>query len=141
MSELRKLIGDDYVEYLSIISEFRPTFFTNDQFLETLQYANAYSEIWVMLIDNAMVATGTIMYERKYIFDNSCLAHIEDVCVREKCRNKGYGKEIVNHLMNRAKERGCYKVTLDCNTSNIPFYEKCGLEQRGVQMSQLTSNY
>ncbi len=141
MSELRKLIGDDYVEYLSIINEFRPTFFTKDQFLETLQYANAYSEIWVMLIDNEMVATGTIMYERKYIYNNSCLAHIEDVCVREKCRKKGYGKEIVSHLMNRAKERGCYKVTLDCNTSNIPFYEKCGLEQRGVQMSQLTSNY
>lgn len=141
MTYIRQLNEDDYAEYLYVINEFRPTCFTYEQFLETLKYVSAYSEIWVLLIDNLMVATGTIIYERKYIFDNSCLAHIEDVCVLEKCRKKGYGKEIVRHLMNQAKEKGCYKVTLDCNLSNMSFYEACGLEQRGVQMSQLTSNY
>lgn len=141
MSELRKLTDNDYDEYLSVINEFRPTFFTKDQFVETLKYVSTYSEIWVMSVDGAMVATGTIIYERKYIFNNDCLAHIEDVCVVEKCRKKGYGKDIVTKLMTRAKEHGCYKVTLDCNISNSPFYEKCGLEQRGVQMSQLTNNY
>jgi glucosamine-phosphate N-acetyltransferase len=141
MFELRKLTENDYDEYLSVINEFRTTFFTKDQFIETLKYVNAYSEIWVMMADGAMVATGTIIYERKYIFNNAYLAHIEDVCVVEKCRKKGYGKDIVTKLMNRAKEHGCYKVTLDCNISNAPFYEKCRLEQRGVQMSQLTDNY
>ncbi len=141
MSELRKLTDNDYDEYLCVINEFRTTFFTKEQFVETLKYASAYSEIWVMTIDGTMVATGTIIYERKYIFNNACVAHVEDVCVVEKYRKNGYGKDIVMNLMIRAKEYGCYKITLNCNGLNVPFYEKCGLEQRGVQMSQLTRNY
>ena len=29
---------------------------------------------------------------------------------------------------------GCYKVILDCAEANVPFYEKCGLTRKEVQM-------
>ena len=32
------------------------------------------------------------------------------------------------------QEAGCYKVILDCSEANVPFYEKCGLERKEVQM-------
>ena len=65
------------------------------------------------------------------------LGHIEDVCVDKEFRNRGYGKNIVNFLINRAKDKGCYKITLDCSISNKEFYKKCGLEERGLQMCKL----
>lgn len=33
-----------------------------------------------------------------------------------------------------AQELGCYKVILDCSEDNVPFYEKCGLTRKEVQM-------
>ena len=37
-------------------------------------------------------------------------------------------------LLAHAQNKGCYKVILNCSESNIPFYQKCGLEQNEVQM-------
>jgi glucosamine-phosphate N-acetyltransferase len=34
-----------------------------------------------------------------------------------------------------AKEIGCYKVILDCSPENEGFYQKCGYEKAGTEMS------
>ncbi len=138
---IRKIQVDDYDKYMVMINEFRETHFTKEQFIRTLQYIDPFSEIWVIESDNDIIATGTIIYEYKLIYNNGILGHIEDICVKEKYRNLGFGKIIVQHLMKLAKEKGCYKVTLVCNENNTFFYEKCGMEKRGLQMSQLTSHY
>lgn len=136
---IRKIDYNDYEKYIVMINEFRETNFTKEQFIQTLKYIDPFSEIWVIESDNEIIATGTIIYERKFIYNNGVLAHIEDICVKEKYRKSGYGKIIVRHLMELAKEKGCYKITLVCNENNTAFYKKCGMENRGFQMSQLTS--
>ena len=137
---IRQICETDYDKYIVMINEFRETSFTKTQFVDTLQYVCPFSEIWVIEYENDIIATGTIIYEKKFIYNNCTLGHIEDVCVKNKYRNFGLGKLIVKYIMNLAKERGCYKVTLDCSEENSHFYEICGMERRGVQMSQLTSN-
>jgi glucosamine-phosphate N-acetyltransferase len=137
---IRKVTESDYEKYIVMINEFRETGFTKEQFNETLNYMNAFSEIYVIDYGNDIIATGTIIYEKKFIYDNASLAHIEDICVKSTYRKFGLGKLIVKHLMQVAKDCGCYKVTLVCNEDNSHFYEKCGLEKRGFQMAQLTSN-
>jgi glucosamine-phosphate N-acetyltransferase len=138
---IRKVELTDYEQYIVMINEFRETVFSKEQFIETLNYMQPFSQIYVIEYENDIIATGTIIYEKKFIFNNSTLAHIEDICVKSAYRNYGIGKLIVNHLMHIAKDKGCYKVTLDCNEHNSHFYEKCGLEKRGFQMCQLTCNY
>jgi glucosamine-phosphate N-acetyltransferase len=138
---IRKITKTDYEQYKTMINEFRETTFTEEQFTDTLSYLNPHSEIWIIERDDDIISTGTIIYEKKFIHNNSLLGHIEDICVKQKYRKFGLGKIIVKYLMNLAKERGCYKVTLDCNEENSYFYDKCGLERRGIQMSQLCSNY
>ena len=138
---IRKLTPADYDKYLIMINEFRKTFYTYEQFIDTLNYINHFSEIWVIEKDNDIIAMGTILYEKKFIHDNCTLAHIEDICVKEKYRKSGIGKIIVTHLMQLSKKNKCYKVTLDCSESNSGFYTKCGMEKVGLQMSQLTSKY
>lgn len=38
-----------------------------------------------------------------------------------------------------AKEAGCYKAILDCGEERVPFYEKCGLARKEVQMVRICS--
>jgi glucosamine-phosphate N-acetyltransferase len=137
---IRKITESDYETYIVMINEFRETNFTKEQFTKTLSYLRPHSEIWIIEYENKIIATGTIIYEKKFIYNNSSLAHIEDICVKSERRKLGLGMVIVKHLMQLAKDNGCYKVTLDCNEENSHFYEKCGLEKRGFQMAQLTSN-
>jgi len=134
----RILKSDDYERYLSLINEFRPTTFTNDQFIETLKTIEKSSVIWVYEEGEQLLATGTIIYETKFIFNTCIYAHIEDVCVRASHRRQGLGKKLVSHLIDQA--RYCHKITLDCADENIKFYESCGLERRGNQMCQLLKN-
>lgn len=138
---IRKITESDYEQYKKMINEFRETYFTEEQFTETLFYLTPHTEIYVIEHENDIIATGTIIYEKKFIYNNSYLAHIEDICVKSAYRKFGFGKLIVKHLMNLAKEKGCYKVTLDCSEENSHFYDKCGLEKRGLQMAQLTCNF
>jgi glucosamine-phosphate N-acetyltransferase len=135
---IRKLNIYDYDQFLILIKQFRPTEFTKQQFLDRMNYIKNYSDIWVIEENKQLVATATIIYEQKFIHNLCILAHVEDVCVREDFRGKGFGKILMNHLEQQAKEKGCYKITLVCSQENSEFYEKCDLEVRGLQMSQLT---
>jgi hypothetical protein len=35
---------------------------------------------------------GTVLFEQKFIHDNSFLGHIEDICMKNEHQCKGYGK-------------------------------------------------
>jgi len=135
---IRLLNVNDYQKYLPLINEFRSTQFTKEQFVETLDLINRSSEIWIIEKDDDLIATGTIIYESKFIFNISKVAHIEDICVQSKYRGQGFGKLMVKHLVELSKNNKCYKVVLECSEDNSHFYEKCGFEKRGLQMSQLT---
>jgi hypothetical protein len=68
---IRKLRESDYDSYLVIINEFRETFFTKKQFEDTLTYMMPYSEIWIIEYKHEIVATGSVVYEKKFIHNNS----------------------------------------------------------------------
>jgi len=134
---IRKVTYEDYESYYALINEFRPTVFTREQFQETLTYIQQTGDIWVLEENKTLIATGTILYEKKLIFNTCIYAHIEDVCVKQTERGKGYGKRLVRHLLEETKRNGCHKVTLDCNDENVGFYNACGLSKRGNQMCEL----
>ena len=130
----RKLTVNDYDQFLPLIRDFRDTSFTEDEFTNIL-YNMVNSDIYVIEYNNTLIATGTIIYETKFIFNICILAHIEDVCVKKEYRNQNVGKYFITKLIDVAKENKCYKVTLNCTDYNVPFYEKCNLEKRGNQMT------
>lgn len=132
---IRRLTESDYEAFYNLIQEFRPTQFTKETFHKVLNAIECSSTIWVIEIDGTLVATATIIYEHKFIFNTCIYAHIEDVCVRESHRRQGLGKTLMQHLIKQASH--CYKVTLDCADTNVAFYEACGFERRGNQMSTL----
>ena len=56
--------------------------------------------------------------------------YIDDLCVEENCRGQGIGRALYEHVLEYAKQIGCYNLTLNVwalNESALKFYQKCGL--------------
>lgn len=69
---------------------------------------------------------------------------IDYLAVRKDLREKGYGTEILGKIMETAKQRGCFFLTVDAyhdqEYSAIPFYEKQGffaLEEYSIKYDAL----
>ncbi len=137
---IRTLDINDYKKYFNLINDFRETNFSEEDFKNVITNKCTNMFIYVIEENNELIATGTLIIEQKFIFNCAKLAHIEDICVKKEFRRKGYGKIIVNKLIEEAKKLNCYKITLTCSEYNSDFYKVSGFEVRGVQMSQLLSN-
>ncbi|XP_074285529.1 glucosamine 6-phosphate N-acetyltransferase-like isoform X2 [Silene latifolia] len=81
-----------------------------------------------------IIATGSVFIEKKFIRNCGKVGHIEDVVVDVSARGMNLGKKVIDFLTAHAESVGCYKVILDCSSENKAFYEKCGFNQKEIQM-------
>lgn len=86
-------------------------------------------------LSGKIVATGSVFIEKKFLRNCGKVGHIEDVVVDSSARGRNLGKKIINFLTDHARSTGCYKVILDCSVENKVFYEKCGFNQKEIQMA------
>ena len=61
-------------------------------------------------LNNKLIATGTLLYEYKFIHNISKISHIEDICFDNNYRGKNYGKILVNYLIDEAKKKIVIKL-------------------------------
>ena len=60
--------------------------------------------------------------------------YISNIAVREECRRLGIGAELLQQLIDAARDRGCNEVTLEVRVSNQParkLYESFGFRLLG----------
>lgn len=130
---IRLLEQKDYLKYYKLINEFRKTEFSYNNFCNLINEKNI--QVWIIEDKNEIVGTGTLLFEQKLIHNFGLVAHIEDVVISKNFRRQNYGKMLIEHLIQKAKEKTCYKVILDCDSKIETFYNKCGLKTNGIQMS------
>jgi len=87
--------------------------------------------------DNQLIGTGSLIIEAKLTYNISYLGHVENIFVDEMHRNKGIGKQIVENLVNYAKEKLCYRIDLACDSKLINFYKSLGFNKQLICMSML----
>ncbi len=106
-----------------------------EQFCE--QFDKMFTDMYVIrnISADKVVAAGSLFIERKFIHNLSSVGHIEDIVVDKDYRGLGLGKEIVDHLVEVAEKKGCYKVILNCSKRNVGFYKKCNFKEKGVEMA------
>ena len=68
--------------------------------------------IHVAIDDNKIVGSTTLLIEQKFIHEGGLVGHIEDVVVRKDYEGKGIGIKLVMSMLERAKEKNCYKTIL-----------------------------
>jgi len=90
--------------------------------------------IHVAIDDNKIVGSTTLLVEQKFIHDGGLVGHIEDVVVRKEYEGKGIGIKLVMSMLERAKEKNCYKTILDCKDDVKQFYERIGFKHESNGM-------
>ena len=78
---------------------------------------------------NKIVGSTTLFIEQKFIHDGGFVGHIEDVVVRKDYEGLGIGIKLVMSMLERAKEKNCYKTILDCKDDVKQFYERIGFKR------------
>ena len=105
-----------------------------------LRDVDANPDHTVFVIEDAaaarIVGTAALLIEKKFIRGASAAAHVEDVVVDSTVRGQKLGARLVGACVEAARAGGCYKLILDCSEANVPFYTKCGLTRKEVQMVQ-----
>ncbi len=85
--------------------------------------------------ENKIVGIGTLFIERKIIHNFGKVGHIEDIVISKEYQNKGYGKEMIEKMVEMGKKEDCYKIILNCKEEVEKFYEKCGFFKKSSQMA------
>jgi len=84
-----------------------------------------------------LVALGTLLLEPKLLHGGRPVGHVEDVVVHPCLRGDGLGKRMVQHILDVAREAGCYKVILDASPSHHSFYHPLGFQLSASQHYEL----
>ena len=128
----------NYFQVLSQLSVVDNKSITLDQWNQFISQLNNNHQIYVLVDSstNNIIASGTLLIENKIIHNMGKVAHIEDIVTDNKFRGKGYGKMMIEYLIEKAKEHQVYKIILNCSDENIKFYEKCGFELKSNQMAK-----
>lgn len=128
-----KKLEEKYItqDFLDCLNSLRPTDITIEKALKIFKNMPL---IYVAIIDEKVVGTATLILEQKFIRNGAICGHIEDVAVHSTYQNKGIGKQLINKLIEVAKENKCYKVILDCNADLIDYYQKLGFKPSDFHM-------
>jgi glucosamine-phosphate N-acetyltransferase len=104
-----------------------------DEVFEKIK-SNPNHIIAIAELDGKIVGTTTLLIEPKFIHDGGLVGHIEDVVVEEKFQGQKIGNEIIEFLLEFAKNRGCYKTILNCTDNVKEFYEKIGFKHTANEL-------
>ncbi|WVO15309.1 hypothetical protein L204_102965 [Cryptococcus depauperatus] len=103
------------------------------------QFQNCSGTYYVLvMVDKTtdhLVASGTLIIERKYINGGGASGHLEDIVISEAMQGQKLGTRLIVGLRDMAVMLGCYKVVLDCKEAKSAFYEKCGFHKRSAGMA------
>ncbi|XP_038066678.1 glucosamine 6-phosphate N-acetyltransferase-like [Patiria miniata] len=110
---------------LTIVGEVTP-----EKYLATFNAMKETGIYYATVVEdtsrNLIVATATLILEQKFIHECALRGRIEEVVVNKDYRGQQLGKLLMSVLTLLSQDLGCYKTTLECAESNIPFYEKFG---------------
>jgi glucosamine-phosphate N-acetyltransferase len=78
-----------------------------------------------------IVGSITIWIEPKFIHSMGKVAHIEDLITHESYRGQHIATQLLDHCIEYAKQKACYKIVLNCDKHMERFYERNGFSCKG----------
>lgn len=136
-------------QVLKIHADIRPDIFIPDttkytakELTELLQ--NEEKPIYVAVNEEDVCLGYAFCQLKKQPFSNNMVQFqslfVDDLCVDQWARGQHIGESLFEYIKQKAKEMGCYEVTLNVwtgNTSAEKFYEKMGMKTKERQMKYI----
>ena len=103
---------------------------TEEKIKETLFNDVRHAEV-ILAFDNETPVGFALFFHNYSTFRAKPGVYLEDLFVESEHRGKGFGKSLLQEVINIAKQRNCGRVewsVLDWNTPAIDFYKSMGAE-------------
>lgn len=87
------------------------------------------SELFVAELDQKVIGVFQMTYLYHLTFQGSQVALLESVHIKKEQQGKGYGKQMIQWAIEKAKSRGCHRIQLMSDKSRMGahrFYEQLG---------------
>lgn len=81
--------------------------------------------------ETIIIGSITIWIEPKFIHSMGKVAHIEDLITHESYRGQHIATQLLDHCIEYAKQKACYKIVLNCDKQMERFYERKGFSCKG----------
>jgi ribosomal protein S18 acetylase RimI-like enzyme len=94
--------------------------------------AHPGTTIFVGTIDGRVVSTCVLIVTPNFSRCGRPFAMIENVVTNNEHRQRGYGRQTVQHAIERARAEGCYRVTLMTSSkreATLRFYDGAGMRR------------
>lgn len=92
------------------------------QYVQTFDAMKSFNNYFTLVIvsraTDAIVGTGTVFIEQKFIRNLGKVGHIEDIVVDKSMQGRKLGLRIINALTEISEAKGCYKTILNCSEDN-----------------------
>jgi len=96
------------------------------------------AECFVMENQNQLIGAYVLLPTRPETIE------LVNIAVQENFQNKGIGKQLIRHALERAKEQGFQMLEVGTGNSSIAqlaFYQKCGFRITGVDKDFFIEHY
>ena len=88
--------------------------------------AHVAGNLTLWMVGSAAVTAVAMLLLWQGVDWGGLVGHIEDVAVHRDYQQQGLGSALVRHATEEARQRGCYKVILNCYERLVPFYCRLG---------------
>jgi len=139
ITEIRKAKESDFEQIVDLFNEFAQFEKTPEKMNNSVERMKAEKEFF-----NCFVAVsqgkiiGYVTWFFAYFTWTGKAIYMDDLYVQPEFRGKGIGKELLNKVLDRAKESGCHKMHWQVSSWNqvaIDFYKSLGAEIVGVEQN------
>lgn len=134
ISDIEKGLLEVFIEGYRYHQKGRPDIFKNlsDEELRQDLIKN-FEELSIIVLTENEEIVGYLAYRIKERHVKKL--DVDQLVISEKCRNKGYGKMLMNEAKNIAKKNGCARIELNCwlfNENALDMYEHIGFERQRI---------
>ena len=99
--------------------------------------SDAHQQLLVGEVDGDVVATAQLTWVRRLTYVGGLMCIVESVRVRSDLRGRGLGRELMEHVIALARDRGAARVELTTNGQRVrarEFYADLGFAASHVGM-------
>jgi len=117
------------MKYRHLLSHLSNTLdIESDTLIEQLHVMLTSPSLYVFVANSLEEPLGslTLFIEPKLIHHGASVGHIEDLVVHPESRGHGIARRLLEHALQEAKSKNCYKIMLHCSLSLFSFYQKFG---------------
>lgn len=126
------------LEMLKIVNDLPTDYIFSDELIaKSREYFESANQTTVLAINEQVIGCATMCYiEMMPTFSHPTgrRAHLMNVYTNSRYRRQGIAFEMINILIDEARERGVTEISMDATESGRPLYKKCGFVESGECM-------